>query len=81
MAVKYACSSCKEERERDDLIVKRVQYKEMGVSGRLLITRTVAWLCLIKGADGRSCLERDEHYHREKYADAPGTIAKKFPDD
>ena len=76
----YKCDDCGEIRPRDELVVKRVQFKKMGMDGKLLATRVVGWLCRVVGADGKSCLERDVHYGREPYVEAPGTTAKKLPE-
>lgn len=76
----YKCDGCGEIRPRDELVVKRVQFKNMGMDGKLLATRVVGWLCTVVGVDGKSCLTRDEHYGRVPYVEAPGTAAKKLPE-
>ena len=72
--ITYTCSICKDERPRDKLVVKRVQFKEMGAAGKVIRTRAVGWLCR-----DRPCLEEDPTYNRVEYHDAPGTIAKRSP--
>ena len=71
--VKYSCSICKRERTREDLVVKRVQFKEMGVSGKVIRTRAVGWLCR------DACLLDDQAWVQQEYTQAPGTLAKRSP--
>lgn len=77
----YSCADCGKERRRDQLVTKRIQFKEMGMNGKVRETRTVAWLCEVKGSDGKTCLERDGDFGREPYVDAPGTAAKRGGED
>lgn len=77
----YKCSMCGEVRSRDQLVAKRVQYKEMGMEGKVLTTRVVAWLCTVLHSGGAPCLELDEHFNIPAYTSAPGTAAKTLPED
>jgi len=51
-------------------MVKRVQFREMGARGKVIMTRTLAWLC-------RPCLGRDAEWGRPAFTAAPGTEAKR----
>lgn len=77
----YKCDDCGEVRDRDELAAKRVQFKEMGATGKLIKTRVIAWLCNVPGDDGKSCRERDVHWDIPAYTASPGTAAKTFPED
>ena len=66
----YKCSRCDCQPGRDALTVKRIQFREMGVGGKVTMTRVVAWLC---GA----CLAIDPDFSIPAYESAPGTDAKK----
>lgn len=80
--LKYTCSECGTERPRSEFITKRVQFKDMGTDGKVITTRTVAWLCKAKEpATGKSCWERDPDFGRAAWLDAPGTRAKRKPED
>lgn len=76
----YECTSCGNVRKRDELIAKRIQFREMGMTGKVLETRTVAWLCKVIGKGGKTCLQRDADYGRVAYTEAPGTAAKRGAD-
>jgi hypothetical protein len=71
--IKYKCSGCGKDKAKDDLVVKRVQFREMGMNGKVTSTRTVAWLC-------PPCLAKDPDTGRDAYMDAPGTSAKRGAD-
>lgn len=72
-SIQYTCSSCGREVGRGNLKTKRVQFKEMGVGGQTVLTRTVAWLCIIPADDGGpSCLEADPDWSRKAFVDSPG---------
>lgn len=71
--IKYACTVCGREVGRENLKVKRVQYREMGVGGRIEKSRVVAWLCMTpKPSTGSSCLDDDTQYNQPGLAAAPG---------
>ena len=63
--IKYVCSTCALERERDDLLVKRVLFSHIGRGGKLLKSRVRAWVCT-------SCLEVDADWNAEKFSASPG---------
>lgn len=69
--INYACTVCNEPKDRDALIVKRIQFREMGVGGKVIKTRVIAWLCTI-------CLSADPDNDIPAYETAPGTDAKKY---
>lgn len=50
---RYRCTECGKEQDRDDLTVKRVQFRGMGARGVVVATRVTAWLC-------GDCLAKDE---------------------
>ena len=79
--INYTCDVCKLTRTKDELVAKRVQYREMGSDGKVLKTRVIKWVCRVPSdVTGRSCLDEDADFHRPKYEDAPGTLAKRDPD-
>lgn len=43
--MKYACNVCGREVTRQELLVKRVSFYEMGRGGSMVKQRTVAWIC------------------------------------
>lgn len=64
----YKCrgpGSCGRHTERELLTVKKVVFTVMGAGGKVLKSRTVAWLC-------DECVEKDPEYTSEPYANAPG---------
>ena len=69
--IAYRCAKCGEDTLRDNLVVKRVQFREMGQGGKVLITRTLLWLCRDK------CLVEDPDWSRPAFIAAPGTDAKR----
>lgn len=71
-AMTYTCKECGPTRiySKEELTVKRVQFRVMGQGGRVLKTRVIAWLC----HDHR---DADPDFHRASYEDAPGTAAKR----
>lgn len=71
--IKYVCTKCKREVGRDNLKVKRVQFKEMGENGPIVQSRTVAWLCVVPQEDeSPSCLEADAAWKRKALVASPG---------
>jgi hypothetical protein len=78
--IEYVCSNCGRDVGRDNLRVKTVSFREMGRNGRVIQSRSVAWLCVvprrIPRTDGLTmvpgCLYTDEGFDREKYTDSPG---------
>lgn len=68
--ITYKCSRCDKASGRDALIVKRVQFREMGAGGKVRMTRVTAWLC-------ESCLDADPDHAIPAYESAPGTDAKR----
>lgn len=65
-----------------NLKVKRAQFKEMGKTGAVVATRTVAWLCVVPQEDGSpSCLALDEDYQRPLFATSPGMIGTRLEED
>jgi len=80
--INYTCDVCKNVRTKDELVAKRVQYREMGSDGKVLKTRVIMWVCRVPDPNmgGKSCLDCDPDFHRPKYEDAPGTLAKRDTD-
>jgi hypothetical protein len=74
--IEYVCSNCGRDVGRDNLRVKTVSFREMGRNGRVIQSRSVAWLCVVpRSVDGLTilgCLYTDEGFDREKYTDSPG---------
>lgn len=71
-SIKYTCGMCGDEvPAKEDLVAKRVQFREMGPSGKVLRTRVVAWICK------KRCIDRDPDYRRPAYEASPGTSAKR----
>lgn len=71
--IEYKCSECGRDVGRDNLKAKRVQFKEMGMAGPIIQSRTVAWLCVVPQQDGSpSCLELDPAWKQPSRAAAPG---------
>lgn len=64
----YVCSRCHTETDRELLTVKKVSFVEMGVGGRTLQSRVVAWLC-------PSCVKEDPDWNREPFT-GPGRGGK-----
>lgn len=63
----YVCSECGNVTDRDLLVVKKVQYQELGLKPMTLRSRSVAWLC-------PKCVARDPHWRQEPYS-SPGMAA------
>lgn len=69
----YKCTGCGRVMERDNLKVRRVQFKGMGEAGLVEKTRTTGWLCMIPQDDGSpSCLDKDEDWQSERLVNSPG---------
>ncbi len=68
----YVCGVCGNERDPDDLVVKRVQFRERGEGGKVIRTRTLpGYVCK------SVCLPLDEDWNRVAYKEAAGSIAKR----
>jgi hypothetical protein len=62
----YQCSECKRIHEDGSKLVrKRVDFIRLGKGGKMVASRTVAWLC------ETPCMEQDSDYQRKAF-DAPG---------
>ena len=69
----YKCTRCERELPKVDLVVKRVEFREIGKGGRTIKSRAVAWLCNVPQPDGGySCVELDTDWNRPQYSTAPG---------
>lgn len=65
------CSVCHRRLDKDNLRKKRVQFLDM--DGKVVRTRTVAFLCLPNQEDGtKGCLYLDEDWNRPMYSASPG---------
>lgn len=71
--VKYTCDECGPGTlyQKEQLTVKRVQYRDMGQNGKVIKTRGTAWLC-------PEHLAADPDFNRPAYDAAPGTSAKRL---
>lgn len=56
----YRCTQCSNPHGRDELTVKRVQFRAMGARGKVKVTRVIAWLC-------DDCLVKDDVYNQHSY--------------
>lgn len=63
----YKCTQCGKPTERDLLTVKKVVFLEMGLGGRTIRSRVVAWLCPYD-------IKQDDDWNREKFL-APAQVA------
>ena len=63
--IEYVCSTCHLEKERDDLVVKRVVFSHIGRGAKPLKSRVRAWVC-------STCLETDIDWNAAKFAASPG---------
>lgn len=71
--IEYKCSACGRNVGRDNLRAKQVAFREMGRNGKVIKSRTIAWLCVVPlTVDGKSCLDKDPDYNRETWFDSPG---------
>lgn len=61
----YRCTVCGLECERDVLVVKKINFAAMGAGGKVVRSRTKAWLC-------DTCLPKDPDWNAEPYSSAPG---------
>lgn len=60
------CTSCgRNDVPREDMMVKKVGFHEVGKSGKLIRSRTVDRLC-------PSCVVADPAWKQTKYSDSPG---------
>lgn len=76
--ISYSCTKCGREVGKDNLKVKRVQFKEMGVHGRIEKSRVVAWLCIVPNGKNPSCLDQDEAWATRPLASSPGMADTKL---
>lgn len=71
--IEYKCTECERSVGRDNLKVKRVQFKEMGVNGPIVQTRVIAWLCTVAAENGGpSCLDKDPVWQQPARVATPG---------
>lgn len=69
--IEYKCTACGKEVERDALHVKRVQFREMGQHGRVIVTRVLKWLC-------HECMTTDPDFQRPPLSASPGMADTKL---
>lgn len=69
--IDYKCSNCgakpvgpSGESVKEMLVVKKVLFAEMGVTGRTLKTRVVAWLCADCTKDDPAWQQKDYEFQR-----------------
>ena len=65
----YVCTQCGKQENREMLVVKKVQFQELGVLPTTLRSRSVAWLC-------PSCVAADADWNQELYS-SPGLRPRK----
>ncbi len=70
--IKYTCTVCGRDVGRGNLKVKRAQFREMGVNGRIDKSRVTGWLCMIPNGKEPSCLDKDADWQATKLAASPG---------
>ncbi len=63
----YKCGECGSEPGRDNLVVKRVEFANIGRAGKVLRRRSVAFLC-------QACMQADKAYTQEPYTKSPGNV-------
>lgn len=63
--IDYTCMTCKQPKTREELLVRRVSWAEMGRNGKPIRSRSVGWQC-------RACVEADPDFNRQAFLDAPG---------
>lgn len=68
----YKCSLCGIVRHRNNLIVKRTQFLQMGKNGSVIRSRVTGWLCNVPIDGGKSCLEMDADWQRPLWHTSPG---------
>lgn len=66
----YKCSECGEKTPVNELLAKRVIFRQMGDFGRTVKGRVVAWLC-------PSCLEKDPVWRDESRSSIQSTAMKR----
>lgn len=63
----YRCSECgRRYPKREDLVAKRVVWREMGEYGATIRSRVVSWICK------DYCLPEDPDWNRTPLAESPG---------
>ena len=69
----YRCDGCGRQVGRNNLKVKRVQFLDIGVGGKVDKSRTLGWFCIVPQDNGDpSCVEADPDWNRQAILDAPG---------
>lgn len=63
--IPYRCTQCGEERPKEDLTVKKVEFATIGSPFKRLKVRTVAWLC-------KKCRDGDPAWNQPGSTAAPG---------
>lgn len=70
--IKYACDVCGREVGRNNLVAKRVSFRNLGAGAADLKNRTVAWLCIVANGAQPSCRDQDEDWNRPPRSTSPG---------
>jgi hypothetical protein len=60
-----SCDKCKQQFPRAKLFVRRVQFVQLGMNGKVMRSRTTDWLC-------ESCMGEHPDYNRTAHRDSPG---------
>jgi hypothetical protein len=66
----YACTRCLTPTKRENLVVKKSVFLEMGEGGRTIRSRVTDWLC-------PGCTNDDADWNREKF-DPPRVVVKEL---
>jgi hypothetical protein len=67
--IAYVCGVCGRAVGRENLVVQRTQFLEMGINGKLLKTRTRGWIC--RNVEN-NCLDKDAEWKADRYTGSPG---------
>lgn len=70
MEYDYVCNKCEKLTSRDNLIVKKALFTEMGSGANTIKARVVAWLC-------DQCAVRDPDWLREAHVQPSQRIPRK----
>lgn len=57
----YGCTRCQRPVPRDELVVKKALFTEMGAPAQTIRSRVTDWLC-------STCLTTDTDFNREKFS-------------
>lgn len=64
-SIQYVCDRCQTDVGKLNLRAKRVQFVTIGLNGKMIQSRIVAWLCI-------ACMEADPDFQRPARSASPG---------